>query len=190
MTKHPSPYNMTSGDAQWLVALNESLPNAPETSLTASLFERIIWILESIGNLHGWDTADVSFLTSDRGTALVQQWIHPEELPLVSRVAPELLQYWQSKKRCREGVPIIPTLKLEDNPKSITLDPYVCFRRRELRLARKTRRSDAMSLGKLKRLRSHFEDVIGLVSQIIDRDRLKRDALRLEASIYSHTLQL
>jgi enhancer of polycomb-like protein len=43
-------------------------------------------------------------------------------------------------------------------------DPYVCFRRREVRLARKTRARDNQSVQKLQKLKQELIDAMGLAS--------------------------
>lgn len=63
-------------------------------------------------------------------------------------------------------------------------DPYVCFRRRELRQARKTRGRDAQSSEKLKRLRKELEDARHLLSLVRQREASRKDMLITERQLF------
>lgn len=63
-------------------------------------------------------------------------------------------------------------------------DPYVCFRRREVRLPRKTRRTDASSTDKLKKIRQEFETARGLVRDVLQREIMRRTTFVLEKQIF------
>ena len=58
-------------------------------------------------------------------------------------------------------------------------DPYVCFRRRELKPLRKTRRTDAQSLEKLRGLRRDIALGSRLVNMIKDREGTRKEILSL-----------
>ena len=80
---------------------------------------------------------------------------------------------WLEKKL--NGHLMAGTLKHEDIDK-IGSDPYVCFRRRELKIPRKTRRSDAQCADKLRRLRYELE-TLGVGFEILER----RDVWRMHS---------
>jgi hypothetical protein len=80
---------------------------------------------------------------------------------------------WLEKKL--SGHLMTNTLKHEDIDK-IGTDPYVCFRRRELKIPRKTRRSDAQCVDKLRKLRYELE-TLGVGFDLLER----RDQWRLHS---------
>jgi hypothetical protein len=91
------------------------------------------------------------------------------------------LEHWQ---RRRKALPpgrtsIMPRLKTEDRSQKET-DPFVCFRRRELRPIRKTRRSDAQSLAKLRQLRAELHQACHLLELVDRREKMRRESLMLE----------
>lgn len=111
-------------------------------------------------------------------------WLQKAEFPLQ-----RVLEHWQ--KRHREGALCgrLPHLKHEDLGK-IGADPYVCFRRRELRQQRKTRRSDAQCLDRIRKLRYELETMAAAMSIAVRRDQWRADAIRAEGDIFGAYLQI
>lgn len=62
-------------------------------------------------------------------------------------------------------------------------NPYVCFRRRELKSSRKTRRSDAQNIERLIRLRNDLYAAHALMLKTLDRERMKLEAIQLDRKI-------
>ncbi|KAI9357065.1 enhancer of polycomb-like-domain-containing protein [Zopfochytrium polystomum] len=94
--------------------------------------------------------------------------------------------HWQRRRYRRKpgGGPIMPTVKLDEigpNPES---DPYICFRRREIRPVRKSKRPDTGSLDKLRRLRDDLCRVRTLLEYVAEREHAKKEALLLEKMIF------
>ncbi|KAN0060647.1 Enhancer of polycomb-like protein 1 [Thecaphora frezii] len=83
--------------------------------------------------------------------------------------------YWKSKREDREGRAVVPYLNFDETNDS---DPYVCFRRREVKQMRKTRKTDALHIEKMIRLRSELEHAASLVQLIAQREKTKRASLR------------
>lgn len=69
-------------------------------------------------------------------------------------------------------------------------DPYVCFRRRELRQTRKTRGRDAHSAEKLKKLRKELEDGRELLALIKQRESIKHDQLAVDKTLFEDRVNL
>lgn len=69
-------------------------------------------------------------------------------------------------------------------------DPYVCFRRREVRQIRKTRGRDAHSAEKLKKLRKELEDARGLVAMIRQREISKREQMAADRTLFEQRANL
>lgn len=62
-------------------------------------------------------------------------------------------------------------------------DPYVCFRRRETKPVRKTRRTDQQSMEKLRKLRAELETARSLLEMVTRREKLRKESLLMEHSI-------
>lgn len=67
------------------------------------------------------------------------------------------------------------------------IDPYVCFRRRETKPVRKTRRTDQQSLERLRKLRSEMEMARNLLEMVLRREKLRKEGLVLEHSVFEKT---
>lgn len=63
-------------------------------------------------------------------------------------------------------------------------DPYVCFRRREVRQVRKTRGRDAQSAEKLKRLRRELEEARQILALVKQRETAKREQLAVDKQLF------
>ncbi|GMM28252.1 Epl1 protein [Martiniozyma asiatica (nom. inval.)] len=61
-----------------------------------------------------------------------------------------IYEHWKIRRIERGGKPVFPTLKFEDPNQKDDTNPYTCFRRREFKQTRKTRRTDTQSAFKLK----------------------------------------
>ena len=103
--------------------------------------------------------------------------------------AREIYDHWKSRRSAREDQILMAQLKTprldggggqdaDDN------DPFVCFRRREFRQARKTRNRDALVTEKLKRLRKELEEGRYLLHQVREREIGHRTDLQLSREIY------
>ena len=69
-------------------------------------------------------------------------------------------------------------------------DPYVCFRRREVRQIRKTRGRDAHSAEKLKKLRKELEESREIMAMIRQREITKREQLAVERQLFEQRANL
>ena len=63
-------------------------------------------------------------------------------------------------------------------------DPYVCFRRRELKPLRKFRRSDAQSLERLQSLRAELIKAKDILLLVASRENIRKEALALDVAIF------
>lgn len=99
-----------------------------------------------------------------------------------------LIVHWRKRRRqmCEKNgssVGLVPMLRHEDMGK-IGADPYVCFRRREIKAPRKTRRSDAQVIDKLRRLHRDLSTIVVLLNGTLKRDEHKADVLELESLLF------
>lgn len=92
--------------------------------------------------------------------------------------------YWKDRKVERKGKPIAPILKFEDSEKDDS-DPYVCFRRREVRQVRKTRRMDTLSSEKLRKLYAEMQSAKELMQMVAQRETMRKEALQAEMDIFN-----
>lgn len=75
-------------------------------------------------------------------------------------------------------------MQFETGQETDDSDPYVCFRRREVRQVRKTRGRDAQSAEKLRRLRKELEDSRQLVALVRQRELARREMLAIERHVF------
>lgn len=159
-------YNANHDDEVFLKGLRDS------GGLDLALFEWIIDYLEDIA--HRYSETVVKNESIER---LRDRF--GKNLPHESTTN-AIIEYWQRRRLQR---PLISHLKHEDLGK-LGADPYVCFRRRELKLPRKTRRSDAQIVDRLKKFHLDLSTTKILLQAAIKRDRYKREALLLEGDLF------
>lgn len=101
-----------------------------------------------------------------------------------------IYQYWASKKGSRPLMPTIKVRVLDTTSEADDADPYVCFRRREVRQTRKTRGRDAQVVEKLKKLRLELEQARQLVQLVRDREELNKTNLEISRRVFQQRRQL
>lgn len=116
----------------------------------------------------------------------LQEYMNTQLHPPPSACYHYIYEYWKKRRLQRNKKPIQPYLKTEEL--KIDSDPYVCFRRREIKTLRKTRRCDALSLEKLKRLQVEMEQAHELMEMVCKREKLRRDSLLLEHKIFEQKI--
>lgn len=94
--------------------------------------------------------------------------------------------HWKNRKIQRGGRTVFPTLKFEEGggTEKEDNDPYVCFRRRELRQVRKTRRTDQQSSQRLRKLQAEMETAKKLMEMVVKREQMRKEALQMEWDIF------
>lgn len=111
------------------------------------------------------------------------------------RPIPKLLEFfgkpiydhWALRKIARKGKSVHPTLRFEDpnaNEKDNENDPYICFRRREFRQARKTRRADTVGAERIRLLQKSLHRARDLVMSVCEREILNLRNLQAEFDIF------
>lgn len=172
-------YDMTEEDDVFLKAFNSKRP-APQ-QLSEDDFERILEVFEETASYL------TPFAAVDKSVAPYSDMVPGlNNLDAASKGLPhakELYEYWKQRRQACNG-PLHPPLKFETHQDSDDMDPYVCFRRREVRQTRKTRARDVQSADKLKRLRRELEDGRNLVLESYQRELDKRELLQLEKAVY------
>ena len=98
-----------------------------------------------------------------------------------------IYNHFRARKIERKGKPITPVLKFEDpsaTEKDNDSDPYICFRRREFRQARKTRRADNFGAERIRLLQRSLEKAHELLFNVCQREILKLQSLESEFKIF------
>ncbi|CAH7668211.1 enhancer of polycomb-like-domain-containing protein [Phakopsora pachyrhizi] len=108
-------------------------------------------------------------------------------LPAIKIFAKFVYSHWKERRLKCGGRPIMPAVDFDESNES---NPYVCFRRREIKMVRKTRRTDAQNMDRLVRLRNDLYKAHELLSAVLTRERVKREAVELEKVIFEGRCQI
>ena len=178
-------YDMTEEDEAFLKSYNQK--RAPSAQLSEDDFERIMEVYE--------DTAYIKapFAAIDQTIVPYEDMLQGLQELDKAKVMPhakEIYEYWKSRRKASSNRPLHPTIKFETHQESDDTDPYVCFRRREVRQTRKTRARDVQSADKLKRLRKELEEGRQLVLAAHNRELLKAEMLKADRAIFELRAQL
>lgn len=101
-----------------------------------------------------------------------------------------IYQHWVQRKDSRAIMPTIKVRVLDTTSEADDADPYVCFRRREVRQTRKTRGRDAQVVEKLKKLRLELEQARSLVQMVNQREQLNKQQLEMGRKVFEQRGQL
>lgn len=118
---------------------------------------------------------------------------HPHAHATLRALAPFVYPHWQARRSEANNASVIPLLKVKVLDTGDTLDdndPYVCFRRREVRMPRKTRGRDAQSAEKLRRLRRELEDARSLVAMTRQREASRKEQLTTDRVLFEQRTNL
>lgn len=204
-------YCMDEEDEEYLSKLNKSLDlplSEDEFEALMDLFERVVdkvqpFVRTDPSSIMSFSEMRVHAvqrdprLRSSVRDALCEE-LHVSSLPTLSESPPrrrrsELLdfcgekvyEHWRERRLRREGHLLLPELKFEEpGEKSTDDDPYVCFRRREFRLQRKTRKTDLQSAEKLRRLQAELRSIKTLATLVAQRELRRLELLALEERIF------
>jgi enhancer of polycomb-like protein len=179
------PYCMSEEDDKWLSAYNAKA--GPDTSRHCSEdhFEQVMYFFEETSQLRQPFAAvdNTPVLSYDEMSGLFDDTVNHE----ARQFAPEIYAYWRSERESRTNQPLVAhlkTLKIDAAQEADDSDPYVCFRRREVRQVRKTRGRDAQVADKLKKLRKELEDARQLLHFVHRRELCRQKDLALSKQIF------
>ncbi|KAJ1842849.1 Enhancer of polycomb-like protein 1 [Coemansia sp. RSA 2708] len=94
------------------------------------------------------------------------------EQPFDTNACTRVYMHWRHRRSDRGFRTVEARLQQEDTSKT-EIDPYVCFRRREIQRGRKTRRADQRSLEQLRRLRLNLAMAAQLLELCLEREAAK-----------------
>lgn len=178
-------YDMTEDDDAFLKSYNQK--RAASAQLSEDDFERIMDVFEDTSYIKApFASIDQTIVSYDD----MLQGLRELDNAKVMAHAKEIYEYWKSRRQALNNQPLHPTLKFEKHQESDEADPYVCFRRREVRQTRKTRARDVQSAEKLKRLRKELEEGRQLVLAAHNREVLKAEMLKADRAIFELRGQL
>jgi enhancer of polycomb-like protein len=171
---------MTSDDVAFLKSYNQKRGKAPQCS--EDEFEEVMNFFEVTTQ------TKQPFAAVDNPPVLTYEDLEAEFDETISesarRFAKDLYAHWKNQRLLQGNRPLLPSLKFETNLETDEADPYVCFRRREVRQVRKTRGRDAQVTEKLKKLRNELEQARFLMAQVKRRESLIRDQLATDKLIF------
>ncbi|KAL6881572.1 enhancer of polycomb-like domain-containing protein [Trichoderma novae-zelandiae] len=178
-------YDMTTEDNEFLKSYNSNPPAAG--TLSEDDFERIMEVFE--------DTAaeQTPFASVDNtivGYDLMVPGLSQLGSTSILQHAKQIYEYWKCKRQEGGNKPLHPTIKFETHQETDDIDPYVCFRRREVRQTRKTRSRDTKIAETLKRFRRELEDGRQLILLAYEREMMKRDLLQMDRAIFEERARL
>lgn len=175
-----SPYCMTAEDDVFLKNLNRK--RSKQSQCSEDQFEELMSSFEATAQLKQ------PFATIDNPPVVTLEDMElsfDETVSDGARIfARDIYTYWKDQRLKHSNRPLMPSLKFETGQETDDSDPYVCFRRREVRQVRKTRGRDAQVTEKLKKLRRELEDARVLLHNVRQREYLKRDQLAIDREIF------
>lgn len=188
------PYNLTEEDDVFLKDLNEKLAStrALPGPCSEDQFEIVMNFFEETTK-----SQQPFSIVGDSPPILTLEEIqshYDESIDETSRAfARDIYDHWKSLRMNNSNSIIQPGLKLkimESAADGDDSDPYVCFRRREVRQVRKTRGRDAQSVEKLKKLRIELESARNLVQLVKAREVEKKELLGAERRLFEQRTEL
>lgn len=115
---------------------------------------------------------------------IIQSNLRPLEI-LIEKHGSEVYDHWKSRKMNSVEADIFPKLKFERPGEKEEVDPYVCFRRREVRQPRKTRKVDILNSQKLRILNKELKRAKELALLVAQREFVNLSTIEDELNIHS-----
>lgn len=179
-------YDMTTEDDEWLTEYNQK--RSSSSHLSEDDFEKIMEAYEVAAlDQTPYGAVDNTILGYDAMVASLQDIDDCQKL--TDHFKP-VYDHWRSGRQENGNRLLHPVLKFETHQESDEMDPYVCFRRREVRQTRKTRNRDIQSVDKLKRLRRELEEARHLVFNSLEREKIKQSLLKAEREVFDQRSKL
>ncbi|KAI9797515.1 MAG: Enhancer of polycomb-like protein 1 [Piccolia ochrophora] len=179
-------YCMSSEDDEFLKTLNQN--KSVSTQCTEDQFEEVMDCFEQTSQ------AKQPFAAVDNppvvGFDEMQSLLEERLDEHVRAFAEEIYEHWKSSRINEGGKALMSSLKFETGQETDDADPYVCFRRREMRQVRKTRGRDAQSTEKLRKLRKELEEARQLVELVVQREKSRKDILGVDKALFEQRLKV
>jgi enhancer of polycomb-like protein len=170
---------MTTEDDEFLKAYNQKRPSGPK--LSEDDFEKLMEVYEEEALLQApFASVDGTIIQFQALQSAVKQEINEK----VQVFAKDVYEHWRNRRQQAGNNTLQPSLKAEKDQVRDDGDPYVCFRRRDGRITRKTRGRDLQSVDKLKKLRREIEEGRALIAMALQRELVKKDMLLADRTIF------
>lgn len=170
---------MTTEDDTYLKSYNEK--RAPSAPCSEDDFERIMEVFESTADRQApFAAIDNTVVAYDVMEFTLKQEVDEKLITF----AKDIYEHWKTRRQCSSNRPLQLSLKSETHQDNDDGDPYVCFRRRDVRQTRKTRARDIQSTEKLRRLRKELEEGRQLASMAHQREVAKLDLITVDRMIF------
>ncbi|KAI0461527.1 hypothetical protein LJB42_000825 [Komagataella kurtzmanii] len=112
------------------------------------------------------------------------QLSHRKLAELLRIFGQKIYDHWKQRRIVRHGRPITAQLRFEDSSEKDDSDPYVCFRRREFRQARKTRRTDTQGSERLRKLHRELKQTRDLLLAVAQREVKRKEAIEVGHEVF------
>ncbi|KAI9818523.1 MAG: Enhancer of polycomb-like protein 1 [Pycnora praestabilis] len=174
------PYCMSGEDAVYLKSMNQK--KSASTQCSEDQFEEVMNFFEETAQSKQPFAAvdNPPVVTYDEMESSFDETIDDHSRPF----AKGIYEHWKSQRLKKGNLTLMSNLKFETGQDTDDADPYVCFRRREVRQVRKTRGRDAQSTEKLKKLRKELEDARELVAMVKQREMTRKEMLAVDRLIF------
>ncbi|KAI8824200.1 enhancer of polycomb-like-domain-containing protein [Fimicolochytrium jonesii] len=179
------PYNLDDVDYEFLAEYRSKIESgaiSADDAITDEEFELIMYFFELAGD--DKVSGEPPSLDECRGFFEGRKFDLLARWGAISHIYP----HWRRRRYVlRGGTSIQPKLKLSaDWLGKADDDPYVCFRRREVKSVRKARgaRADSVSLDKLRRLRDEMDRAKQILELITNREAARKESIVLEHLIF------
>ncbi|KAI1823355.1 EPL1-like protein [Xylaria intraflava] len=181
-----SLYDMTAEDDEFLRNYNSK--RSANARLSDDDFERIMEVFEeTAAESTPFAEVDNTFVPYELMSQTISHHIREK---FIQAHAKSIYEHWRNRRQAASNKSLHPSLKFETHQEHDDMDPYVCFRRREVRQTRKTRARDVQVADKLKKLRRELEDGRELVDLAFEREGLKLALLRADRLIFEQRAKL
>lgn len=187
-----SQYNIDEEDDVFLLNFNASKKDGDE-KLSEDIFEELMsfFELKSDKNHPFANISNAPVLTLEEAESYFDDPEDETNLSVEARKwAKDVYEHWRSRRLQNENRSLLSNLKYETGADTDDNDAYVCFRRREVRQARKTRGRDAQVTEKLKKLRRELEDARQILMAVNQRERLIKEKLENERKVFEQRSEL
>ncbi len=176
---------MTSEDDVFLKTYNQTRSAASQCS--EDDFEKIMEVFETTAARQApFAAVDQTVVAYDTMETILKMEIDKKAQVFTK----DIYEYWRTRRQVSGNRSLQPTLKFELHQDSDDGDPYVCFRRRDVRLTRKTRARDFQVTDKLKKLRLELEEGRKLVQTVVQREDIKRELLATVRKVFEMRAKL
>ncbi|KAJ3095955.1 Enhancer of polycomb-like protein 1 [Phlyctochytrium planicorne] len=180
------PYCLDEEDEAWLDTFTKQADASIGVEpLSIDGFESIMYTLECLGNDRDFIGGDPVNLAEAIGFI----FDNCPNIKLPEQMINAVFEHWRSR-RYGSGQPrlVMPTLRTDEIGFRSDTDPYVCFRRREIKPLRKARRGDIASLEKLKRLRDELNRARAILELVLQRENLRKESLLNEKAVFDQRI--